>query len=74
SDEFSAIFEKRKIKYLVWRNQDETMYTNPSKTKAFHLRMNNYLDELIKNKFLILQYSQDDVRIFKVANNVLPQR
>ncbi|MAF02826.1 MULTISPECIES: hypothetical protein [unclassified Herbaspirillum] len=56
----------RNASYLVWRNQDDSGYIDPSKSKAFRARMNHFVDELERSGWLRQVHSQDDVRIFVI--------
>lgn len=60
----------REVSYLVWRNQDESGYIDPSKSKAFHARMNLFLADLVAQGKLEQIYVRDDVRIFKVHEEI----
>jgi hypothetical protein len=75
SEQLFRTLRHRDVRYLVWRNQDDSGYIDPSKTKAFRARMNIFLSDLLAQGRLGQIYQRDDVRIFKVqegGNSAIP--
>jgi len=66
SSEFLNLLLQKKCNYLVWRNQDETRFKDPSLTKQYHLRMNNFLTDLVRSGKLLPLFTKDDVTIYSV--------
>ena len=66
SSEFLNLLLQKKCNYLVWRNQDEARFKDPSLTKQYHLRMNNFLTDLVQSGKLLPLFTKDDVIIYRI--------
>ena len=63
------LLQRKKCNYLVWRNQDEARFQDPSISKQYHARMNGFVQELVKSGSLITIITKDDVIIYKIIEN-----
>lgn len=66
SSELLNLLQQKKCNYLVWRNQDESRFKDPSLSKLYHARMNGFLDELVKDGVVVVILTRDDVTIYSV--------
>ena len=65
-ENFNRIINTKELNYLAWRDTDNSRYINPSISEEYHLKLNQFLDNLIESKRLVLIYKKDDVRIFEI--------
>jgi hypothetical protein len=66
SKEFLDLLLQKNCSYVVWRNQDEFRYLDPSISKQYHANINSFLDDLVETGSLLPIFSKDDVTIYKV--------
>ena len=64
--EFYDLLLQKNCSFIVWRNQDEARYQDPSISKKYHAKMNSFLLDLVEKGNIVQILHKDDVTIYSI--------